>query len=199
MLGKVIAFEGADGCGKTTLAKLYATHINARWEFEPDSTNEVNRQLREFCLDLKWRSLMTEAAREYLMLANRSISLSKIEKMIAEGQTVVCDRSFLSGLVYAKVASNIEFDEWMVLSKRAITIYPNVIINVTTSKSKLKKDSNDIYDTAPDSFHSKIRSTFEQALKYLACIPTIELVNFENDLTAPCEKNLARLLNKLNH
>lgn len=198
MPGKLIVFEGGDGSGKTTLSKNYAAHIGADWQYEPYGQTEVTKTLRHICLDLAFKEELSDCfAREYLMFANRSISLKDIKKKLDAGKDVVCDRSFVSGMVYAKVAADTSFEEWHALGKRAITVFPDKIIHVTSNRMKLKKGNNDIYDTETDSFHERIRVTFSEALAFTSDKFGIQVLNFQNDMNLSSEENLNKLLELL--
>jgi dTMP kinase len=189
-----IAFEGPDGSGKSTLSKAFAQHIDAFWTYEPNGQTEVTKLLRTICLDSKWSSELTAISREYLLLANRSISLNTVREKL-QSQIVVTDRSFLSGLVYAKVASDLPFEEWFTLADKAITFYPDVIVLMKVDKANLlNKRADDIYDNAPDSFHAKIRATFDVAVTFIKnSFPTINIVEFPYSFQDSVEVNLEAL------
>jgi len=189
-----IAFEGPDGSGKSTLSKAFAQHIDAYWTYEPNGQTEVTKLLRTICLDSKWSTELTAMSREFLLLANRSISLNTVREKL-QNQIVVTDRSFLSGLVYAKVASDLSFQDWFSLADKAITFYPDVIVLMKVDKANLtNKRVDDIYDNAPDSFHTKIRATFDLAVPYIRdSFPTINIVEFPYSFKDSVEVNLQAL------
>ena len=110
-MGKLIVFEGTDGCGKSVLSKSIAEKLKAYWTFEPygsphdheHSLNKVCWVLRQLTLDKRY-ACMTSDARELLLLANRSIHHQLIKEKIKDTH-VVCDRSWISGIIYKTFSS----------------------------------------------------------------------------------------------
>ena len=205
MLNKIRywAFEGNEGTGKTVLSKTFAEQCNATWTYEPNAEKEELKMLRS--LALTENKNLTEYARELCLLANRSIHHHiHVNPLLDNKETVVTDRSFLSGMVYAKIKTY-SFEEWMELATKVhISTLPDIIIYCTSNKRKINKNKegreNDIYDTASEDTLNKIDILFEEALIFLnQCKLTkhIPIIKFENDFNKPVEDNLARLIEVL--
>lgn len=193
------AFCGNEGTGKTVLSKAFAEQCNAVWTYEPNAETEELKALRELALNKTKK--MTTYARELCLIANRSVHHNVLVGPILRSKaTLVTDRCFLSGLVYAKLKS-FDFEEWMELSdKSKIKIYPDIIVYCTSNKRKMVKNKegreNDIYDTAEDSVIKNIDNLYDEAISFIKDYKTtrhIPILRFENDFDHPVEHNLARL------
>jgi dTMP kinase len=94
--GKLITFEGLDGCGKSTQLERLATKLRDRGipvvvTREPGGT-ATGEKIRELLLDTKTSSL-DSAAELALMFASRAQHISEvIAPALASGKTVACDR-----------------------------------------------------------------------------------------------------------
>jgi len=195
------AFEGNEGTGKTVLSKAFAEQCGAIWTYEPNAETEELRTLRELALD--GSKTTTKYAREMCLLANRSIHHQVHVKPIIDcKETIITDRSVLSGMVYAKLETY-SFDEWVDLVTRVhlTNTFPDVFVYCTSNKRKMNKNKegreNDIYDNADSSIIDKIDAIYEDALEFLKkCKITknIPIIRFENDFNKPVEDNLVRLM-----
>jgi len=194
------AFEGNEGTGKTVLSKSFAELCTAIWTYEPNAETEELKTLRELALNKSKH--VTKYARELCLLANRSIHHKiHVDPILDSKDTVVTDRSILSGMVYAKIESY-DFDEWLDLAVKAhIKTLPDVFIYCTSNKRKMNKNKegreNDIYDNAEDSIIDKIDVLYEEALIFLGkhkLTRNIPIIRFENDFNKPVEDNLLRLM-----
>lgn len=194
------AFEGNEGTGKTVLSKSFAEMCNATWTYEPNAETEELKTLRELALNSSKN--ITKYARELCLLANRSIHHKiHVNPLISSKAAVVTDRSFLSGMVYAKIETY-SFLEWMELARRVrIKTFPDIFIYCTSNKRKMniQKEGreNDIYDNADASVIEKIDILFEEALDFLGTYKLtkhIPIIRFENDFNSQVEDNLIRLM-----
>jgi dTMP kinase len=96
--GKFILFEGIDKSGKTSTAKCFVTKLpNSEYIKFPDRTTEIGKII-DNCLRKKEK--LPEAALKMLFIANRFELKSFIEKKLDEGINIVCDRYYLSNIVY---------------------------------------------------------------------------------------------------
>ena len=92
-------FEGGEGSGKSTQAKLLAERWDALLTFEPGDT-EVGRRLREILLDPATGDL-DDRAEALLMAADRAQHVATvIRPALMRGRDVVCDRYSGSSIAY---------------------------------------------------------------------------------------------------
>jgi dTMP kinase len=93
-----IVFEGPDGSGKSTQARLLAAKLDARLTREPGGT-PVGEQLRGVVLD---PANVLDARTEALVIAAARAQhvVDVIAPTLAAGQHVVCDRFWASSIAY---------------------------------------------------------------------------------------------------
>jgi len=193
------AFEGNEGTGKTTLSKAFASSCGAFWTYEPNGETSDLKKLRDMALT--YSDQMTVYGREYINLANRSIhQVNQVRPLLDNLETVVTDRSFLSGMVYARF-NGISFKQFMEMSENAdIHLYPDFIIYCTSNKRKIVKGVKDIYDNASEEELSHIDNYFVEALDFIkeySITKHIRIIYFENDFKVSSEKNNERLIKEI--
>lgn len=111
--GAFITFEGVDGCGKTTQAKLLAEKLRGAGlpvleTREPGGT-EVGRSLRQVLLNPAHEEILPECEL-LLFLADRVQHLGElIVPALAKGQVVICDRFHDSTVAYQKFGRQLDF------------------------------------------------------------------------------------------
>ncbi|MBU6240439.1 MAG: dTMP kinase [Acidobacteria bacterium] len=97
--GTYIAFEGLEGCGKSTHVKRLAETLGAVATREPGGTR-IGAMLREILADPE-NTDIDPRTELLLMTADRAQLMSQvIEPALAAGQHVVSDRSIYSTLAY---------------------------------------------------------------------------------------------------
>lgn len=127
--GKYIVFEGIDGTGKTTQAKmlvdrLRAKNIPAVFTREPGS--ELIKDtfaLRELILGHK---KINPKALELLLEADRAEHTAEVKFRVERGNWIISDRSYISGFAYS-VANGHSPDVMAQIMKFAIAYYPDVV------------------------------------------------------------------------
>lgn len=97
--GRYIAFEGAEGCGKSTQAALLAEHLDAVLTRESGGTR-IGQGIRHLLHDPTNVELSPQAE-ALLLAADRAQHLTEVvEPALARGRHVVSDRSVFSTLAY---------------------------------------------------------------------------------------------------
>jgi len=194
---KYLAIEGADGSGKTVLSKVLAQKLNAFWTYEPNGETPELKSLR--LMALTQNKDMTDEAREYIMLANRSIHFKKnILPNLEKNIPIVTDRSFFSGMVYSAIKTY-DFGIWLeLLSKMNIPVLPDTLVFCRSSKRKIEKNLGDIYDNAEQETIDRIDTLYEKGLNLLKTYPqlfnNIKVVEFYNDFELSIEENADNLI-----
>lgn len=105
-----VCFEGIDGVGKTTQARLLMARIRqdggeAEMVADPGTTS-LGLAVRQILLHSD--EPMTNMAQMLLFSAARAELAAHIKQRLAEGVTVICDRWLLSTLVYQGVLGGID-------------------------------------------------------------------------------------------
>jgi len=104
-----IAFEGGDGSGKSTQARLLADRLGAVLTREPGGTT-VGARIRELLLEPG--PAIDERAETLLMAADRAQHVREVvEPALQAGRVVVSDRSAFSSLAYQGYGRGLGVDE----------------------------------------------------------------------------------------
>lgn len=190
------AFCGNEGTGKTLLSKAFSERLGAYWTYEPNGETEILKSLRSTALTQNPE--MTVKAREMLMMANRSIHNKKlIELLIDNKNSIVTDRCFFSGMVYASLEA-MSFNEWLDLFHIASIKYiPDVLIYVRNKDRKIDKENDNIYDHATDDILKKIDVCYEEGLKFIKEYKdtrNIRVLEYDNNFNLSVEENVELLL-----
>jgi dTMP kinase len=97
--GGLVAFEGIDGCGKSTQARLLADRLGALLTFEPGGTG-LGSSLRGLLLDSD-QPPVDQRTEALLMAADRAQHVAEVVRpALDEGRWVVTDRFSASTLAY---------------------------------------------------------------------------------------------------
>ncbi len=174
-MNNFIAFEGLDGCGKTTQIKLFAASLKkAKKDYfltrEPGGT-KLSEKVREILVKRGSDnfSSMTELL---LIYAARHEHLK--EKVIPnlKKKIVLCDRFFYSTYCYQIFANNISMSYLNFLHKNfAFNLLPDINILLQTDpkisiKRSLKiKNIENRFEKKSRSFHKKVSAGFESISK----------------------------------
>ena len=163
-LGKYIAFEGLEGCGKSTHVKRLATRLNAVMTREPGGT-VVGSMLRNILIDPANTNLSarTEAL---MMAADRAQHIAElISPALASGQHVVTDRSVYSSLAYQGYGRQQDLAELKRINDWAIGgLWPDLVIYIDVPievlLERLKKRELDRFEREDRAFFERIDAGF---------------------------------------
>ncbi|CAN5745913.1 hypothetical protein BH23CHL5_BH23CHL5_11550 [soil metagenome] len=170
--GVFVAFEGIDGSGKSTQARLLADLVGGSGQSviltrEPGGT-PIGEMIRQVLLsdDFEGATARTEAL---LHTAARAEHVEKvIQPALAAGTHVITDRYLDSTLAYQGGGSGLGVDELLSLQRFGVqTIWPDqrilVRVSVEVGISRRTDDSKvrDRIDRATLDFHSRVAATYD--------------------------------------
>ena len=162
--GKYIAFEGLEGCGKSTHAKRLATRLGAVITREPGGT-AIGLILRNILVD-PTNIALSPRAEALLMSADRAQHISElIAPALASGRHVVSDRSVYSSLAYQGYGREQDLNELKRLNDWAIGgLWPDLVIYIDVPieilLERLKKRELDRFEREDRSFFERISAGF---------------------------------------
>ena len=202
--GKYIIFEGSEGVGKSKLAINMCQHLGAEYAFEPyrgDDNMPLCSEIFKICCSKDTYPDLTTTAREILLLASRSISQEKVVRPALEGGgTIVADRSYISGMVYA-IMEGMDPNHWLHIAFACkVLIKPGLVILVRNKDNRPKLSENDRYDHESVDFFKRVEDEFLNAvdqLKHILAWDEGTVHTFENDFNYTREENFKRLLKQL--
>ena len=161
-----IAFEGAEGCGKSTQSRRLAESLDAVLTRETGGT-AIGRRLREILHDTDVTDL-NDHAEALIVAADRAQHLAEVVRpSLAKGRHVVSDRSVYSTLAYQGHGRGLAIDELRSLNEWAmgdtwpdLVILPRVPQEVTARR--MDKRELDRFERAGDDFHARVDRGFTQ-------------------------------------
>ncbi len=162
--GKYIAFEGLEGCGKSTHAKRLATRLDAVITREPGGT-EIGSILRNILVD-PTNTVLSPRTEALLMSADRAQHIAElIGPALASGRHVVSDRSVYSSLAYQGYGREQDLDELKRLNDWAIGgLWPDLVIYIDVPieilLERLKRRELDRFEREDSSFFERISTGF---------------------------------------
>ena len=165
-LGKYIAFEGLEGCGKSTHVKRLATRLNAVMTREPGGT-AVGSMLRNILIDPANTNL-SPRAEALMMAADRAQHIAElISPSLAAGRHVVSDRSVYSSLAYQGYGRQQDLDELRRLNDWAIGgLWPELVVYIEVPTEllleRLKKRELDRFEREDGEFFKRVADGFAQ-------------------------------------
>ncbi len=161
--GSFIAFEGGEGCGKSTQAARLADRLGAVLTREPGGT-DIGGRIRALLLDPETRGLDFRAE-ALLMAADRAQHVRTVVTPALEaGRDVVTDRYAASSIAYQGAGRGLDPVEVRDLSAWAtgglwpdLTILLDVPLDVTAARLARELDRFEREDL---SFHERLRDSF---------------------------------------
>ena len=157
----LIAFEGGEGSGKSTQARLLAERLGAVLTHEPGAT-ETGARIRALLLDPSADvNARTDAL---LMAADRAQHLAEvIAPALAKGQHVVTDRYLYSSLAYQSYGRGLDRQEVRHLSSFAGAPEADLVLLVVVSpqeRARRLKPSPDRIEASGEDFHRRVEEGF---------------------------------------
>lgn len=159
-----IAFEGAEGCGKSTHAQRLATALDAVLTRETGGT-DVGRRLRDILHDNAVHEL-DDRAEALIAAADRAQHLAQVVRpALAAGRSVVSDRSVYSTLAYQGAGRGLDIDELRRINDWAIDgCWPQLVVFLDAPTAvlatRLAKRELDRFERAGHDFHQRVIDGF---------------------------------------
>lgn len=118
-------FEGIDGCGKSTQARLLAETLRTTRGLDPLTVREpggtpLGETLRRLVLDSEMGEMAPQTELFLFMAARSHLVRSVVRPALDAGRVVVSDRFLWSSVVYQGVAMDCGFDEILRMGDLAV-------------------------------------------------------------------------------
>ncbi len=169
MAARWVAFEGGEGSGKSTQAARLAQRSGAVLTREPGGTI-VGERIRSVLLDpsVLGMDARTEAL---LMAADRAQHIAeRVRPALAEGRSVVSDRSAYSSLAYQGYGRGLGADAMRQLCAWATDdLWPDlaILLDVPAATSAERmKDPPDRMESAGIDFHARVHHGFHDLAQH---------------------------------
>ena len=166
---RYIAFEGLEGCGKSTHVTRLAAALGAVATREPGGTT-IGASLRATMIDAA-NTMLSPRAEALLMAADRAQHLDElVTPALQRGQHVVSDRSAYSSLAYQGYGRQLDlamlkqFNSWAISNRWPdLVVYIDVPLDILLER--LKKRELDRFEREDRSFFERIARGFNEMAK----------------------------------
>lgn len=164
--GKYIAFEGLEGCGKSTHVKRLAETLDAVATREPGGTR-VGAMLRAILADPD-NTDINPRTELLLMTADRAQLMSElIEPTLTSGRHIVSDRSVYSTLAYQGYGRGLGIDELKRINEWALNqVLPDIVVWIRIPREeaerRLAKRDLDRFEREGADFFARIADGFAE-------------------------------------
>ncbi len=198
---RFVAFEGGEGCGKSTQAARLAERLRAVLTREPGGT-PAGARLRELVLDPATPAL-DPRSEALLMCADRAQHLAEVVRpALAAGRHVVSDRSAYSTLAYQGFGRGLDLEDLRRLCDwSASGRWPDVVVLLDLPVSEGLRRAGvqpDRIEAAGADFHETVRRGFATLAaaepdRFVVVDATGEVAEVEGRVSAGVEERLHAL------
>ena len=178
-VGKFISFEGGEGTGKSTQAKILTKHLNESGlksicTREPGGT-AIAEEIRKILVNGERGEWDPYSETLLHFAARRTHLVEKIWPTLEEGTWVICDRFTDSSMAYQGIAMGVGKGAIHTLSKLFIekfspdlTFVMDLQVEEGLGRTETRSDGKNRYDKMNLSFHEKVRKGFLEIAAYEA-------------------------------
>lgn len=182
--GLFVAFEGGDGAGKSTQARLLAEKLRAEGREvlltrEPGGT-DIGEKLRALVLEHGHGEIDSRTEALIFAAARAAHVAQAIRPALARGAVVITDRYIGSSIVYQGIARGLGAEEVRGLNEWATEgLWPDltVVLDLDAAQGRARRTAGDAaedrLESEPDDFHRSVREAF---LDLAAAHPASSLV-----------------------
>ncbi len=162
---RYVAFEGGEGSGKSTQARLLADRIDALVTREPGATR-LGAELRRLVLNPD-EAPVGARAETLMMAADRAQHLEEVVlPSLTDGRHVVSDRSAYSSLAYQGGGRELGVEQVRKLNDWAVAgRWPDAVVfldlSPTAAQTRLDR-TLDRLEREAESFHQRVQDTFRR-------------------------------------
>lgn len=162
--GRYIAFEGSEGCGKSTHAATLADALDAVLTRETGGT-AIGRRIREILHDTAVTDL-SPRSEALLTAADRAQHIAQlVEPALSSGRHVVSDRTVYSTLAYQGYGRGLPLDDIRAINDWAVQgVWPELVllleVPVEVVERRLQKRQLDRFEQEDREFHQRVRDGF---------------------------------------
>jgi dTMP kinase len=162
--GRYIAFEGAEGTGKSTHASRLAVHLGAVLTRETGGT-DVGARIRTILHDTSLVNL-SHRAEALLTAADRAQHIDEVvAPALTAGRDVVSDRSVYSTLAYQGYGRGLPIDELSEINRWAMQAWwPDLVVLLDAAPEVLERRMRgrqfDRFEREGHEFHTRVRDGF---------------------------------------
>lgn len=160
--GAWIAFEGIDGCGKSTQARILAEKLEATLTREPGNT-DVGARIRELLLHQDGE--MNSRCEVLLFAADRAEHIERVVKpVVLGGGVVVSDRSVWSSAIYQGVGRGLGVESVLAVNDWASDgMFPDIVVYLRGSGRGVEElESPDRIESSGRGFYEAVEAGFEK-------------------------------------
>ena len=182
--GKLIVFEGIDGCGKSTQIERLAARLRADGRevaLTAEPTDSVSgKMLRTALSGADKRSASEMAALFLLDRIHHNVSVGGIEETLAKGIDVICDRYYYSSLAYQGCLTDPAWVRSMNLDcpeirRPDICIFLDLTPEQSMNRISKGRVTTEIYETVEQL--TRVRDQFLSVIDSLSARDNIQVVN----------------------
>jgi dTMP kinase len=170
-LGLFIAFEGGEGCGKSTQARILWSAlgrqgVQAILTREPGGTSlgtEIRRSLKR----VRQTPLSPEAELLLFVASRAQLIAEVVRPALEEGKIVICDRFSHSTLAYQGYGRGLALDTIETVNRLATqNLKPDIVVLLDLAPEEgLSRKGNlkDVFELQALSFHQRVREGYLEA------------------------------------